>query len=49
MTYQTFDTPTTPTAFYLERKRFYHRAVIAGAVFAAHIFVILGLLALFAT
>ena len=35
--------------FYQDRRRFYHRVVIGGALFAAHVLVILGLLALFAT
>lgn len=36
-------------AFYQDRRRFYHRVVVGGALFALHALVILGLLALFAT
>jgi hypothetical protein len=36
-------------ALYRERRRFFHRAVMGGALFALQVLVILGLLALFAT
>lgn len=41
--------PRTQTALFHDRDRFFHRAVLAGGLFAAHVLVIVGLLALFAT
>lgn len=40
---------TTQVQFLHERQRTYHRFVTWGAVFGAHVVVILGLLALFRT